>query len=68
MGVKGVKPAPIVFFYLSLSLRKSLIMPPKTCCNENFRIQIPSKSYTYMKSEKWLFKSINNIDFMILNF
>lgn len=54
MGVKGVKPAPIVFFYLSLSLRKSLIMPPKTCCNENFRIQIPSKSYMYMKDIIWL--------------
>ena len=41
---------------------------PSASCNEIFRNQNPSKSYTYMKSEKWLFKSINNIDFKILNF
>lgn len=33
-------------------------MPQKTCCNENFRYQIPSNSYTYMKSEKWLFSQL----------
>ena len=51
IGVKGVKPAPIVFFYMSLSLRKSLIIPPKTYCNENFRNKNPANSYMYINDD-----------------
>jgi hypothetical protein len=41
IGVKGVKPAPIVFFYMLLSLRKSLIMPPKHAVMKFLEIKSP---------------------------
>lgn len=62
MGVKGLNWPLLIFFYLSLSLRKSPNMPPEICCNENFRIQIPSNSYMYM-NDNFHHKKGNNINF-----
>ena len=54
MGVKGLNWPVLFFFHLSLSLRKSLLLSPTTCCNEIFRNQNPSNSYMYMKEIIWL--------------
>lgn len=44
MGVKGLN-WPLLFFLPVVVALKIAAITPTTCCNEIFRIQIPSNSY-----------------------